>query len=709
MAKNQHRNLTGDALHNPKGFDGASNGTKPVKDGAGALDWITETQLPKALDYVSAQSAPPTEVAGDAYLIDTTGTAYDINTIAWQSGNTIRIAFNGSPDLSAVAADDYFITSGNGNSSNDGTFIITTVNDGSDYIEITNNDRSDATDDEATDAVGTGYYTLAEWDAVSKISHVTFDGSIWSSIIPSEGQSCYDVTLGAIRVFDGTDWSSSLASGGVTGSGTTNYLARWTPSGSVLGNSVVQDDGTQVHVGGTPTSSTMLKVTPVDKYGIYVDSDQNTTLDISAYIADIANTGTGNIEAIYSTSAGSNDASANVSLFHSNGVTAGTQANSYGLYLTAHTAGTAKWGIYQAGANDKNYFAGAMQFDTAAAAVGYVWTATDADGNGDWAASGGGGSSLWSENSGDGIYFNTAGDSVAIGDTATNGISEGGKLYIKGDSALTHALKVDASNDAEAFSVESASTRKTWMYHMEVAGTPGTPRVDINSSAFMKIRGGRLYMYTDTAGSVNGFRAINQSGHMTLDLYSNSGTKIWQMGSNTGYPNFDNTGKDFTFGDTSTIGARVGIKGDGTTSGTSSLKTTDSGGTTTFEVLDNGTVKSTGQIGSSAGATPNTETPSGTTETIDWDNGNYQILDLESASGNVTLTLSNPVAGFAYFIEIRQDSTTPLDVIFPSTVKFAGETAPYTLDVSTGANAVDAVSLAWNGSEYIASFSQNHG
>lgn len=194
------------------------------------------------------------------------------------------------------------------------------------------------------------------------------------------------MTLGAIRVFDGTDWSSSLTTGGVTGSGTTNYLARWTPSGSALGNSVVQDDGTQVHVGGTPTSSTMLKVTPVDKYGIYVDSDQNTSSVISAYIADIANTGTGNIEAIYSTSAGSNDASANVSLFHSNGVTAGTQANSYGLYLTAHTAGTAKWGVYQAGANDKNYFAGAMQFDTAAAATGYVWTATDANGNGDWSA-----------------------------------------------------------------------------------------------------------------------------------------------------------------------------------------------------------------------------------------------------------------------------------------------------------------------------------
>ena len=71
--------------------------------------------------------------------------------------------------------------------------------------------------------------------------------------------------------------------------------------------------------------------------------------------------------------------------------------------------------------------------------------------------------------------------------------------------------------------------------------------------------------------------------------------------------------------------------------------------------------------------------------------------------------MSNPVAGFSYFIEIIQDSTTPLDVIFPSTVKFAGQTAPYTLDVSTGANAKDSVALTWNGTEYLATFAQNHG
>lgn len=116
--------------------------------------------------------------------------------------------------------------------------------------------------------------------------------------------------------------------------------------------------------------------------------------------------------------------------------------------------------------------------------------------------------------------------------------------------------------------------------------------------------------------------------------------------------------------------------------------------------------QSTGQIG---GSISSVLAPTGTTQTLDWDDGNYQILDLESASNNVTLTLSNPVVGFSYFIEIRQDSTTSLDVIFPTNVKFAGETAPYTLDVTDASNAIDTVALAYNGTDYFATFAQNHG
>ena len=37
--------------------------------------------------------------------------------------------------------------------------------------------------------------------------------------------------------------------------------------------------------------------------------------------------------------------------------------------------------------------------------------------------------------------------------------------------------------------------------------------------------------------------------------------------------------------------------------------------------------------------------PTGTTETVNWEKGIRQIIDLESATGNVTLTLNDPKQG----------------------------------------------------------------
>jgi hypothetical protein len=78
--------------------------------------------------------------------------ALDVDTIDWQSGNTIRYTFNGTPDLSSIVAGDYLTVNYATNLSNSGTFLIETVNDGSDYVDVINRDRDDATDDEATDS-----------------------------------------------------------------------------------------------------------------------------------------------------------------------------------------------------------------------------------------------------------------------------------------------------------------------------------------------------------------------------------------------------------------------------------------------------------------------------------------------------------------------------------------------------------------------------
>ena len=251
MASNQHRNLTGEQLHNPKGFDGASPSTTLIKNAAGEIEWVSNSNFDNALDYVSPQSAPPTEVQDDIYLLDDTGVVYDIDTIAWQSGNTIRYTFNGTPNLSAITAGDYLVTSGNGNAVNDGTFIISAVDDGLDYIEITNALRSDATDDEASDAVGTAYYTLGEWDGASKGSHVKFDGTNWNSTNAQDGAICYDETSNSHRIYDAanTNWDTSLstAAGGITASGTPvdNQVAVFTSATNVEGHTGFTYDSTK--------------------------------------------------------------------------------------------------------------------------------------------------------------------------------------------------------------------------------------------------------------------------------------------------------------------------------------------------------------------------------------------------------------------------------------------------------------------------------
>lgn len=99
-------------------------------------------------------------------------TGLDVDTIAWQSGTTVRYTFNGTPDLSAVAAGDSLVVASATNASNNGTFIITTVNDGSDYIQVTNALRTDNTLDEATDSPATASTVpvgAATIDAVYKV------------------------------------------------------------------------------------------------------------------------------------------------------------------------------------------------------------------------------------------------------------------------------------------------------------------------------------------------------------------------------------------------------------------------------------------------------------------------------------------------------------------------------------------------------------
>lgn len=85
---------------------------------------------------------------------------------------------------------------------------------------------------------------------------------------------------------------------------------------------------------------------------------------------------------------------------------------------------------------------------------------------------------------------------------------------------------------------------------------------------------------------------------------------------------------------------------------------------------------------------------SGATPTVDWGNGQKQIITL---SANATFTFTAPLGGGSFLLRVVQDATGSRTATWPGTVKWAGGTAP---TLSTAASAEDIVTFYWNGTNY---------
>jgi hypothetical protein len=72
----------------------------------------------------------------------------------------------------------------------------------------------------------------------------------------NSGDTAIDVTNGIFYIYT-TSWIA-LGSGGAGGSGTLNYIPKWTPDGTTLGNSLLRDDGTSLSIGIAPVSTRRL-------------------------------------------------------------------------------------------------------------------------------------------------------------------------------------------------------------------------------------------------------------------------------------------------------------------------------------------------------------------------------------------------------------------------------------------------------------------
>lgn len=85
----------------------------------------------------------------------------------------------------------------------------------------------------------------------------------------------------------------------------------------------------------------------------------------------------------------------------------------------------------------------------------------------------------------------------------------------------------------------------------------------------------------------------------------------------------------------------------------------------------------------------------GATVAIDWNNGVNQAV---TVAGNRTLTFANPVAGGDYAVKITQDATGSRLITWPSTVKWAGGSAP---TLTTTASRTDVIYFRYDGTNYL--------
>ncbi len=105
---------------------------------------------------------------------------------------------------------------------------------------------------------GNGFGVLGQATTANSAGVVAFNsgtgyGLVTVGKVQIQGQGAgVNKVLSSDAVGNAT-WNTLAAIGGVSGSGTLNYVPKWTPNGTTLGNSQIYDDGTNVGIGtGSP-------------------------------------------------------------------------------------------------------------------------------------------------------------------------------------------------------------------------------------------------------------------------------------------------------------------------------------------------------------------------------------------------------------------------------------------------------------------------
>lgn len=163
--------------------------------------------------------------------------------------------------------------------------------------------------------------------------------------------------------WDGSAWQMLPSSSSIIGgSGTLNYLAKWTPDGSNIGDSQIFDNGTSVGIG---TSS------PDAAYKLTAVNGNNIAKLGGSSIGLYTEVNAGSEDGIYSL----HTSSANTSAYYAIG---GEVQNESGIgYLGYHSSGDRSYGVYGASGTFAGYFDGNTNVSSGNVGIGTNAVASD--------------------------------------------------------------------------------------------------------------------------------------------------------------------------------------------------------------------------------------------------------------------------------------------------------------------------------------------
>ena len=228
MALDFHVNLTDGNLHNPKGFSLATAATRMWKSEKSQISWEEVLLLPSALDFTNNTLAPPTEVAGDVYLLTNTGASH----ADWDgaSGNSwVRYDLASDLWVEILAVEGFLVwdKTGNNHLSFNGTSWTAIGGAG----DVANDVIWDAIGDLV---VGTGANTAAKLIIGSTNDVLTVSGgtAVWSPIttVGTISTGVWQGTaIGDAYIIKTGDWTGTF-----DGQEGTYYLNRANHTGSQL-------------------------------------------------------------------------------------------------------------------------------------------------------------------------------------------------------------------------------------------------------------------------------------------------------------------------------------------------------------------------------------------------------------------------------------------------------------------------------------------